>query len=212
MSNGSKCRLEYSYFYLDNLIHMIRPFKFTIFLPIAFVSISVFSQKNAVYEYGDNEYMQGLQLYEKEKYGAARHVFDELLEAHSGSRSEVLSEASFYRAMSAVELRNDDAAYLVHTFISTYPESPHVNEAVFRLADYFYDKNSWPRSISWYNRVDRHKLTQKEFSEYHFKKGYSYYMRKDFESARVEFYEILEINSSYQAPATYYYSPISAVS
>ena len=72
----------------------------------------------------------------------------------------------------------------------------------------FYDKNSWPNCISWYNRVDRFKLTSAELSEYHFKKGYAYYMRKDYESARVEFYEILDVESSYNAPATYYYSHI----
>ena len=46
--------------------------------------LSVFGQKSAVYEYGDNEYLEGLELYEKEKYGAAREVFDEFLSEQSG--------------------------------------------------------------------------------------------------------------------------------
>jgi TolA-binding protein len=202
------CRRLYSYFYLIYLFQMVRLAK--LFLSILFVAVplSVLSQKTPVYEYGDNDYLKGLQLYEKEKYGAARQVFEKLLEDHPGSRSEIVSEASFYLAMSAVELRNDDSEYLVHSFISAYPESPHVNEAAFRLADYFYDRNSWAKSISWYNRVDRYKLNARQFSEYHFKKGFSYFMRKDYESARVEFYEILELESSYNAPATYYYSHI----
>ena len=187
---------------------MVRQVKLFISILIFLLPLSLFSQKTPVYEYGDNDYMRGLQLYEKEKYGAARQVFDGLIAEYPGSRSEVLSEAYFYRAMSAVELRNDDSEYLVHDFIAKFPESAHVNEASFRVAEYFYDKNNWPRSISWYNRVDRHLLTSAELSEYHFKKGYSFYMRKDFESARVEFYEILEVESTYQAPATYYYSHI----
>ena len=174
---------------------MFRQFKFVLTVLIFSISISLQGQKNAVYEYGDNDYLRGLQLYEKEKYGAARQVFDRMIKANPGSRSEILSEASFFRAMSAVELRNNDAEYLVHTFISAYPESPHVNEAAFRLADYFYDKNSWPKCISWYNRVDRFRLDPDELSEYHFKKGYSFYRRNDFESARVEFYEILQVES-----------------
>ena len=167
---------------------MVRQFKIIITILILSLPLSLFGQKNPVYEYGDNEYLRGLQLYEKEKYGAARQVFERLIKANPGSRSEILSEASFYRAMSAVELRNDDSEYLVHTFISTFPESPHVNEAAFRQADYFYDKNNWPRCISWYNKVDRSRLSANELSEYHFKKGYSYYRRNDFEAARVEFY------------------------
>ena len=38
--------------------------------------------------------------------------------------------------MSAVELRNDDSEFLVKLFIDNFPESAHVNEASFRLADY----------------------------------------------------------------------------
>jgi tetratricopeptide (TPR) repeat protein len=190
---------------------MVRPIKLCITFLIAIVTLSVFGQKSPVYSYGDNDYLKGLQLYEKEKYGAARQVFDRLVKVNPGSRSEIISEAAFYRAMCAVELRNDDSEFLVHKFISDYPESPYVNEAVFRLADYFYDKNNWPKTISWYNRVDRYKLSSKELSEYHFKKGYAYYRRNDFESARVEFYEILEVESPFQAPAIYYYSHIHYV-
>ncbi|MFH0759151.1 MAG: tetratricopeptide repeat protein, partial [Bacteroidota bacterium] len=190
---------------------MVNQLKLFITILIFSFPLSLLGQKNPVYEYGDNAYMRGLQLFEKEKYGAARQVFDRLVAENPGSRSEIISEASFYRAMSAVELRNDDSEYLVQTFISEYPESAHVNEAAFKLADYFYDKNSWPKCISWYNKVDRFKLNTNELSEYHFKKGYSYYMRNDFESARVEFYEILDVESSYHAPAVYYYSHIHYV-
>ena len=51
-----------------------------------FVSLSISGQKSVVYEYGDNDYLNGLQLYEKEKYGAARNVFEQVLEANPGSR------------------------------------------------------------------------------------------------------------------------------
>ncbi|MEN8230135.1 MAG: tetratricopeptide repeat protein [Bacteroidota bacterium] len=178
---------------------------------VLLISLAVFGQKSAVYEYGENDYLKGLELYEKEKYGAARQLFDQFLSNNPGSRSEILSEASFYRAMSAIALRNDDSEYLTHTFISEYPESSHVDEAAFHLADYFYDKNSWAKSISWYNRVDRHKLSREDLSEYYFKKGYCYYKRNDFEAARVNFYEILEVESPYHAPAVYYYAHIHYV-
>ena len=179
--------------------------------PIIFLlaSIMAYSQKSAVYEYSDREYLEGLELYENQKYGAARSVFGKYLEDNMGSRSEIRAEASFYMAMSAVELKNDDAEFLVYTFITEYPGSPHVNEAAFTLADFFYDKNSWAKCISWYNRVDRYKIGKEKLPEYYFKKGYSYYKRNDYENARVSFYEILEVESNYTGPATYYYSHIN---
>ncbi|PID91243.1 MAG: hypothetical protein CSA96_09425 [Bacteroidetes bacterium] len=177
---------------------------FLVFLTAA----SLLAQKNPAYEYGDKEYLKGLDLYEKEKYGAAREVFDGLLKSDPASRSVVHAEAAFYRAMSAIELRNDDSEYLVHQFLSRFPESPHVDEAAFRLADYFYDKNNWARAISWYNRVDRFKLEPGELSEYYFKKGYAFYKRNDYSAARASLYEIQEVESVYNAPAVYYYSHI----
>ncbi len=182
--------------------------KRSITLIFLLASFTVFAQKSAVYEYGDNDYLRGLELYEKQKYGAARKVLDKYMEEHRGSRSEIRSEAAFYRAMSAVELRNDDAEFLVHNFLAEYPGSPYVDEAAFRLADYFYDKNNWAKGISWYNRVDRFKIGKEKLPEYYFKKGYCFYERNDFEGARVNFYEILETESPYQGPATYYYSHI----
>jgi TolA-binding protein len=174
------------------------------FIPLFLLcSLQAYGQKSAVYEYGDNDYLQGLELYENQKYGAARQVLEKYLDEHPGSKSEMRSEASFYMAMSAVELRNDDSEYLVHRFISEYPESPYVDEAAFRLADYFYDKNNWAKCISWYNRVDRFRIGRDKLPEYYFKKGYSYYRRNDYEHARASFYEILETESSYRGPATY---------
>ena len=200
--------LEYSYFYLVNPMLMIQEIKRI--TPIIFLLFSFTShaQKSAVYDYADLAYMKGLELYENQKYGAAREVFSSYLAEHPGSRSEIRSEASYYLAMSAVELRNDDAEFLVYTFINEYPGSPHVNEAAFKLADFFYDKNSWAKCISWYNRVDRYKLGRAKLPEYYFKKGYSYYKRNDYENARVNFYEILETESNFTGPAIYYYSHI----
>ena len=52
--------------------------------PIIFLlaSIMAYSQKSAVYEYSDREYLEGLELYENQKYGAARSVFGKYLEDH----------------------------------------------------------------------------------------------------------------------------------
>jgi len=190
---------------------MIQPKKSLLSLIFLLASFLVYAQKSAVYDYADMGYLKGLELYEKQKYGAARKVLDEYLVEHAGSKSELSSEASFYRAMSAVELRNDDSEFLVHNFIAEYPASPYVDEAAFRLADYFYDKNNWAKAVSWFNRVDRFKIGREKLPEYYFKKGYSFYERNDYENARVNFYEILEFESPYQGPATYYYSHIHYV-
>ncbi len=167
------------------------------------------AQKSAAYFYGDEQFNEALELYEHEKYGAARDLFAEVVENYGSVKSEIRTQAMFYLAMCAVELYNADAEYQVYEFIAENPESPLTNVAAFRLADYFYDRKNWPSSISWFNRVDRYKLSRAELSEYYFKKGYAYYMRKDYENARVTLYEIIDVDSPYNAPALYYYSHIN---
>ena len=171
----------------------------------------VFGQKSAVYQYADKNLIDGISLYEKEKYGAARSEFEKVIEATDGQESQIRAEAMYYHAMSALNLYNNDAEYQAFLFISENPESPHVNEVCFEVGNFFYYKSNWTQTINWYNKVDRHKLSQNDLQEYYFKRGYSYYSKKDYEGARVNFYETLEIDSPFNAPATYYYSHIHYV-
>ena len=70
---------------------MIRSKKRIISLLFLLASIIGYSQKSAVYEYGDTDYLKGLELYEKQKYGAARKVLEKYMYDHPGSRSEMRS-------------------------------------------------------------------------------------------------------------------------
>lgn len=168
----------------------------------------VHAQKSAVYQYADDHFFAGLELYEKEKYSAARGEFDKVIGATEGEVSQVRGQAMFYNAMCAIRLYNLDAEYQVFRFIAENPESPRVDEACFHLGNYFHYKMNWMKAIEWYNKVDRQALALEERGEFYFKRGYAYYMRKDYAQARVDFYEILQTDSPYEPPATYYYSHI----
>ncbi len=173
--------------------------------------IPVTAQKSAVYLYADKDLYEGIELFGKEKYGAARNALELVIENTEGTESQLRAEAMYYYAMCAINLYNIDAEYQVYRFIAENPESPHMNEVCFKLGNYYHYKMNWPKAIQWYEKVDRQDLSLEEVPEYYFKKGYAYYMRKDFESARVNFYEILEIDSPFTPPATYYYSHIHYV-
>lgn len=170
---------------------------------------NLLAQKSDIYSNSERDFYKGLELFEKEKYGAARNFFDKTIERYDGEKSELRSEAQYYRAMCSVELFNIDAEFLVFEFVKQNPESPLVNDAYFRMADYMYKKKNYPRTIMYYNKVDRFLLSEDQLSEYYFQKGYSYYMRSQYEDARVNFYEIKDIDSKYSSPALYYYSHIA---
>ncbi|MFW5820592.1 MAG: tetratricopeptide repeat protein [Bacteroidota bacterium] len=172
-------------------------------------AIKINAQKSKIYSFDEKAFYKGLDYFKKEKYGVARNFFDRALKNTGSEKSDIKSEAQFYRAMSSVELFNNDAEYLVFEFVKENPSSPHVNEAWFRLADYMYKKKNYPRTITYYEKVDRFLLEKDELSEYYFQKGYSHYMRREYDMARVSFYEIKDIDSKYSSPALYYYSHIA---
>ena len=194
---------------------MVENMKYTIaglaFVLMLIVSQGASGQKSATYTYTDKHLYDGIELFQKEKYGAARDELEKVITSTEGLETQLRAEAMYYYAMSAVKLFNRDAEFQVFSFIAEHPESPHVNELCFQLANYFHYKNLWPKAIMWYNKVDRLDLSLEERPEYYFKKGYAYYMRKDYENARVNFYEILNVDSPYTPPATYYYSHIHYV-
>ncbi len=171
----------------------------------------VFSQKSEIYTWSGNNFMKGMELFEKEKYGAAKNFFEKSLEGMEYGKSELKAEAQYYRALCSIELQNLDAEYLVYQFANENPESPLINHAYFSLAKYMYIKKDWPKTISYFNKVDRYYLDSDELSEYYFQKGFAYYMRNDYENARVSFYEIKDTDTEYSSPALYYYSHIAYV-
>ena len=183
--------------------------KFILFAALAVISVELYSQKSHIYSYEEKDLSKGIELFRKEKYGAAQRFFLKFLDSQEGMKTESGSQAQYYAALCAIELSNDDAGYLVNKFVYDNPESSSVNHAWFRLSDYAFRKNSFGMALKYLNRVDRHYLDEDEVSQYYFQTGYSHYMRKDYAEARVAFYEIMDIDSKYSPPSLYYYSHIA---
>ena len=157
----------------------------------------------------DHEYIRGLELFSKEKYGAAQEQFTRVMEKYGDNYSEIAGDAEFYNALCAVELYNDDAEYLLYRFINRHPESSKINLANFELGKFAYEKKNYYTALKWFDSVDKHELSEKDKDEYLFKKGYSHFKRNEYDLARIAFYEIKDNDQKYAIPATYYYAHIA---
>ncbi|PCH95456.1 MAG: hypothetical protein COB85_04540 [Bacteroidetes bacterium] len=167
------------------------------------------AQETAQYNNKLLSYKLGVELFEKEQYGAAQHAFSEVIKNVNDPNSDLRVNAEYYEALCALELFNKDAEFLFRRFIENHSENPKVRTAYFQLGKYRFRRRSYTKAIAWFNKVDIYDLTNKELSEYYFKLGYSYFVRKDIERARSLFYEIKDANTKYSNPAIYYYSHIS---
>ncbi len=167
------------------------------------------TQKPYFYSTKEYAYRQAEDLYEKQKYSAAQRLFDDIASQNTGDSDLLSTLSEYYAARCAVYLFNDDAEYRLFAFISNHPESSLVEKAVLEMALFQYQKKNYRKAITYFNRVDLGSLTDEETAEYYFKLGYSYFMRKDYDKAKMAFYEIKDIRSDYTSPAIYYYAHIA---
>jgi len=168
-----------------------------------------FSQQTSQHTHEDRYYRKGMELFEKENYGAAQDFFQKAYDYY-GSQSTVLkSKAQYYTALCAVKLFNEDAEYLTYSFIKDNPENPLVDKAYYNLAGYFYELKKYNKALSYYNRINKNALSDNESAECSFKAGFCYFKKDDLENARLAFNEIKDKNTKFSPLAIYYYSHIN---
>jgi len=178
-----------------------------LFLLIPFYSVS--AQRTRAVESADQDFFRGMELYGKQKFGAAQDQFDQVVARHEDNYAQLKEEASYYSAMCAVELFNTDAEYLLYRFINQYPESQKVNQAHLELGLLAYRSNNYFGALKRFDKVDAYMLEEEVRHEFIFKKGYCHFKRDEFDEARTALYKVKDTESKYASPAAYYYAHIA---
>lgn len=170
---------------------------------------SVLAQKTTIYLHEDSEFKTGIELFQKEKYGAAQKYFSNIIESHPDHQSLIRIDAEFYKAICAIELFNKDGEFYLKQFVKDHPENPKVKSAYFYLGKYNYRKKKYKDCLDWFEKVDIYDLTTEELSEFYFKRGYSFFVGNKMEEAKKDLYEIKDVDNKYAASAKYYYAHIA---
>ena len=176
-----------------------------IILSVTAIHQSVFSQKTAIYQQPDALYKDGMDLFNKEKYGAAIRCFDQVIASVNDANSLMRVDAEYYSMICNLELYNDNAEIEAMTFINKHTENVHVNMTYFKLGNYLYNRKSFGKAIKIFQNIRKDELTQKELREYYFKLGYSYFKVENYEKAEKAFYEVKDAQGDYAVAARYYY-------
>ncbi|MES2593530.1 MAG: tetratricopeptide repeat protein [Bacteroidota bacterium] len=170
--------------------------------------VSVFAQKTTIYVHEDAEFKTAIELFQKEKFGAAQKSFTNVIKTHRDPQSLIRIDAEFYNAVCAIELFNKDGEFYLKQFITDHPESPKVKGAYFYLGKYNYSKKKYRDANEWFEKVDIYDLETDELAEFYFKRGYSYFSTEKSDLAKKDFYEIKDVDNKYAASAKYYYAHI----
>jgi TolA-binding protein len=179
---------------------------FIIFFVLTAVCLQ--AQKTAVYKQPSATYRDAIELFEKEKFGAAREMFNKLILQINDNKSVITADATYYAAVCAAELFNKDAEYELKSFIRNYPENSKINLAWFRLGSYQYAIAKYKPAVESFDKVDIYDLTATQLTGYYFKKGYANFINQEYEKAKKNFAELKDAKSQYAAPSAYYYAHI----
>ena len=114
------------------------------FLAVLLVfSFSVQAQQTTAEQGFEATFNSSVDLFDDGLYAAARVGFDELLASDLPTQSFLKEESSFYRALCALYLMNENSEYFLTYFAQTYPLSPRWQEAHVTAANYYFNNRRY---------------------------------------------------------------------
>lgn len=176
----------------------------------AIISLNqVHAQQTEIYTHPYKAYERARSLFDKGQFVQAQDQFALLIETTPEPHSEIRIDAEYYHAICALELQQRNSEQAVEEFVRTHPASPRVDEITWRTANHYFGRRKYNDAIEWYEKMNPRLLSRVERPEYHFKLGYSYFMREKFEESKRHLLEVIDANSEYRSSARYYYGHIA---
>lgn len=174
-----------------------------LFVLLSCNAIALWGQDQLSQQKVEKLYQRARDLINHSNYGAAREVFTDFLAEASPTDSR-RSEASYYVALSALNLGHRDGEKLIDQFIDENPSSPKASTAYYDLANFFYGESNYVKASTYFKKVNFPALTSDQQSEGHFKWGYSLFSQKKLPEALEQFNFVKRLSNSYSAAANYY--------
>ena len=179
--------------------------KFILFaIVLAFANMAV-AQSSHQSQSTSQLYSEAVDLFRKEKFAVAQHLFDQYLTRFDADEPE---DAAYYAAICSQQLRNNDALFRLNDFLRLYPESGHINMAQMALGNVYFDDGDWNAALHEYLKVEPSEVEFNHRSEYEYKTGFCYFQQGDKDNAKKYFKRVADGKSYYKNAATYYYADI----
>jgi TolA-binding protein len=182
-------------------------YRYLLFLTLAVFLNTAQAQRTALYQSRLYSYAQMQKAFDAGRYAEAQQGFAEMQSGFHPQTPEYVG-CEYYKAMCAFELFNEDAEFLLKNFSSRFPDSDWAEQVKFSLGNLYYRRKEYKKAIAAYLETKVNALSTERRNEYHFKLGYSWFVREDFEKAKPLFAEVKDIRNEYAPAATYYFSHI----
>jgi TolA-binding protein len=170
--------------------------------------LGLHGQETAWYTEIQREIAIGRELFRTAKYNAAYRQFEKIKEM-ADEKSEIVSEADYYIALSALRSEHVTGEKLLSAFLNDHSDSPFANYAYFYHGEYQHEKNRHQLALRSMANVERSGLSESDKVKAGYITGYSYLMTGELDLASNEFFMIRDANHILGKPATYYWAHIN---
>ena len=143
------------------------------------------AQHTQVFTNPDHYYHEGLELFDREKYGAAQQAFSQYVSLISDNTKTI--DAQYYYALSGLHLLHANAEKLILDFAANYPAHPKASIAYLELGKFYFNKKEYEKSVEYLEKAPSARLDERQLREAEFKLAYSYFAQKQFDKAKVLF-------------------------
>ena len=148
-------------------------------------------------------YKSGIDLLNRNEYGAARQVFEVFLDRSSQEELRRV-DAEYYRALCGLALYHADGEKLIGDFIGTNALNPHAGRANFDLGNFYYSEKNYSKATSHFGKVDFSSLSSAQQNSGRFRWAYSMFSLKNLKEALDQFNFIKAQGGPYGPAASYY--------
>lgn len=176
--------------------------KLHLFVLLVFLAqvTTVFSQQSEVYTNALVDYNEALTLFKNKQYLSAQIIFDKVKQQEN---PESESDCTFYSAVCAIRLNQDNADIAMESFLKKYPTSTKQNIAYVDLATYYFEHNRYQESLEIFDKVDESTLTADERDRFNFYKAYTFFNSGKKKEAKQYFTKVMS-SGEYGSQAKYY--------
>jgi tetratricopeptide (TPR) repeat protein len=175
--------------------------------------LSAQAQRTQSYSEPDYHYRNGLELFEKNNYAAARYEFRQYLEPRRGDGTRTLLntsdqnavEAEYYIALTSLYIDEPGAEVLVDRFVKNHSEHPKAGQLYGDLGTYYYTRQDYANAITFLEKAVEQGGAN---TAYKFQLALSYYNTQDLQRALPLLNAVKLDPSSTDAPAASYYAGV----
>ncbi|MBK8845556.1 MAG: tetratricopeptide repeat protein [Bacteroidetes bacterium] len=180
-----------------------------ILMSVMLTGYALYGQRTPYFSEDEKHFRLAIELYEKEKYSAARIELAKVIESKRYVPEQLRVNAKFYNAVCAYELYHRDAEKLLLQYMVDHPSETRVSTACFYTGLLYYREKKWKSAADYFDKTEVADLSGEQVSEFYFKSGYCYFMKADYLKAAAAFRQITNGGSKYTNAAKYYFAYIS---